>query len=293
MKMPRNSHLFAILKEGEGDSIRRVGLDAATQDAVHAEFRSQAAMYLGDSVERIPYQPTAFAEENETFVVTGYNLPKEINRAISNPIGCDALIPRYGQIDQIKALFMEVVPDVAAFQSFDGRQVLSRRLGLILGGDTFSKISKPAITLSTSISAVHAGSDLLFRSFANARRVLDLSSVFAEATNVDIHSFLSDGFLRANDLSAFSSIADEWTRRCISSIRMSNKLVALKPEFLAKTAKSVGVALTIRRVGRVSHLYLPDGKKDLKKALSFLDERCYPSPLTGDVLIAGSKRSSD
>lgn len=144
--------------------------------------------------------------------------------------------------------------------------------------------------LDTKLSAVYREERLYFHSFFVARRVLDLSSYYKEATDADLKLFAKEETVALESPTTLTDNADDWVRRRVALIRDSKVMKNVAPKKIVTEAKRYGLKIRTKKADGKDQLLFPDDKRELKALLRFLDENYYTSGLTGDRFVANSKR---
>lgn len=276
-------NFFALLKT----DVRRIVTEQSLQEDLSAEFARQRDELLAADSE-IAFDGRYNVEDDEIFVIADFPLPDEIRRAVQNPIAAPALDrDSASEWDALKSIYggrwNGGDPEVV-FQTFDRRRSLARRWSLIIRGDAFTRLDDPGLVLDTRAVAVFRNKKLYFRSYAEARRVLDLAAYYAEATDAEVVAFTQIPQLEFEDAEQFVAAADSTVRKRIAFI--VDVLAKAKPQNIAKAAKAYDVPITIRK-GKV---VVPRDKKEMKQVLRFLDEDYFTSDLTGRKFVSSSKR---
>lgn len=286
-----SSPLFALVRDDK-EPIRRVPLTSELQEEVAGIFSKQKQAFLKE-VEAVPFDPAWKLDDGEIFEVSDFALPETIADAINQPLECSLLGSSVDAIGSIKGLFSGTIKGgkSIAFQAFDARRSLTAKgLTIFYSSNTYRKLESPGLTLDTKPVAVIDGNRLLFESYFVARRVLDLTESYVEATEAQVVQFANTGALLATDVAEFEELADSWVRRKIASILESKILEGRSARSLATAASTFGVSATIVKQGGSERLQLPNEKRELKALLRFLDEDFFEAPLTKTKFLTSSKR---
>jgi Domain of unknown function (DUF4868) len=284
----RTQNFFAL---ADKPLVLRLPVNQGLQRQLSELFAKQTTDFVGDGLEEVPFDGRLVPDESQILIIRDFPVPAEIWEAVRDPKSCDPL--RLGSNEsEIRALFTGALGDhpTLSVQSIGRRQLISRDgFSIINAADTFKKLEEPGLILDTGLVAYYGHKKLYFRSYHLLKRVFDLTSFYREATDKDLDSFLSTpGVHFSEDESLFSN-ADAWVRRKIASIRDSKILSKESPSKIAAAAKRFGLELQVRRVRGRSVLVFPDGKKELKVLLRFLDEDYYSAPVTGTHFVSNSK----
>jgi hypothetical protein len=178
------------------------------------------------------------------------------------------------------------------FQTFDRRREIStRRFSIILSRNTFRRLENPGLTLDSKLAAVIISSAvLIFESYYEARRVLNLTEYYREATDEDLRTFCSHEKLSVEEIDGVMKNADSWIRKKVALITQSQVLDNCSPQNIVKAARVYGIDIQLSGPRNRQKLVLPTNKKELKSFLRFLDEDVYTSALSKNRYLANSKR---
>lgn len=289
--MPRNtSQLFAILNDGD---VRRLPLGNSIQPNIFDLFEEQSTAVVADQVEALDFDPNLRPDEDHVIKIPNFDLPTSISGAIRNPLGVHTLNITADNLEKLRALFLgEPEPDGPIwFQTFSRKQVLAKdRLGLVLSGDTLTRLTEPGLVLDSQLAAVYQDNALYFRSYTAAKRVLDLADYYKAATDAEVDGFLLHDRLHCDDAAALKASADTWIRRRVALLSDDGTLDTLKPRFAAKIAAQFGVTITVKKVSGKERIVLPTARAELKNVLRLLGDDYYSAPLSGAKYESHSKR---
>lgn len=224
------AHFFALL-DVPPDAIRRVVVNRDLEAPLADLFREQRDRLLAAGRESVEFDAGFRPDEGQVSYIGGYELPGHISAAIRNPIGCDVLTMELEDLPPIKGIIAsdEETGEVLC-QAFDRRRLLSRRgFSLILAGQTFRRLEEPGVTLDSKLAAAFSDGRLYFESYFVARRILDLSAYYLEATDADLRDFCRRPTLAIANPAWLVEIADSITRRKIAAIRESRVLELQTP----------------------------------------------------------------
>jgi hypothetical protein len=286
------TQLFAVLNDAQR-SVRRLPVTQALQGTVRTVFVHQTNQFKPPDAELLDFEPSLRPDESHIIRIADFMLPTPIIAALQNPLGVEVLDAAGDLLTQIAGLFIgELEPSVLVrVQSFDRRQVLTARgLSIILSGGTFRKLEEPGLALDTILSALVVGTDLFIKSYNRARRVLDLTEYYREATDAEIDKFASNAKVYCDNLETLKGVADSWVRRKVALLLDSPSFNELSPRKAVKIADKFNVKLAIRKTEGKERIVLPSDRKSLKELLCFLDEDYWESPLSGTKFVSHSKR---
>lgn len=283
-------NLFALLGAAKEPAVTRVPLSQPLQHVIGGLFDEQEAALLKPGLDEVVYSASHRPDEAEIAYIDGFVLPTVVAEALKNPLEQPVL--KLGPEERLglKGFFgcVNGNPGAVRFQAFEKRQFLDPGgLSLILSQGTFQRLSDPGLTLDGKLVAVCRERRLYFRSFALARRVLDLTEYYREATDEDMHKFTASPSVRVEDDAIWRQNADEWVRRRVALIQDAGLLGTIPAKKIKSEAKKFKVVVEVRQ----NKILLPNDKKKLKELLRFLDENYYISSLTGGKFVANSKRA--
>lgn len=282
-------NFFASLEDHGQQEIRHVRVEQSLQEELHDVLKQQGDDLI--NAEEVPfdgrYQPT----EDEVFFIEGFALPADMLTAIQKPTSAAPLDRDTAERwDALKAFFagrqVSNGKVEATFQAFDRRRSLAHARSIIIRKETFSRLEDPGLILDSRAVAVFRNDRLYFRSYINARRVLDLSHYYRTATDDDVRKFTKVPQLEFEDAAQFAASADASVRRKIALIADSKILETVPSAKIQKAAAAYGLTLSVKS-GRLS---IPANKKDLKAVLRFLEENYFTSELSGTRFLTSSKR---
>lgn len=276
---------FAICRiAGAPNTVLRLRMDADAQASLDDMVESHLPSFVGNSLNRVAFDPTFQADEEHVISIEGFELPDHIRDAVATPDEVPAFTAQT-KVRGIRAIFHVGQKGRVVFQCWRNFDLLGRRKILsLLSKDTFQLEDRTPFVIERRIDAVYWDGSLFFRSYANASSMLDMLNYVAEATEADIEAFKSadifDG--TAADLSRCSGLH----RRRIRLIVMSEMLKGQTVDGLYEKACEVDYALPVRD-GKV---VIPSGGQELSDLLSFLGEKIYRGPITGFTYLSTSSR---
>lgn len=172
-------------------------------------------------------------------------------------------------------------------QNFSAQQILQTKLAVIFDGNVFRRLTEPAFTIASHLTAViDNGGSVKFKSYSALRRVLDINPVFQQATDVELAAFCvhpSFGFANAQ---AFVTGADEGIRKHVHAISNSGVLTQHTVPAIQTQAAAIGFNLSVNG-GRID---VPSDRKGAKELFSFLLNKVYRGPLNQQLFITNSNR---
>jgi len=285
-------NFFAILKGDAG--IARLALAEEIRQQLKQEFKRQEDALFASDPDEVAFDPGHRPDEAEISFIEDWEVPEQLARCAHAPLEHQTLTLQTDTTDKISGVFgAEVVggKPYLFFQTFDRRRVLGGTgFGLLFSNGTFRKLSDPGIVLDRKLVALYRDKRLYFQSYFMARRVLDLSGYYREATNEDLVEFAKLERVDLETPTTLSDNADEWVRRKVAMLRDSNVLNKVPPKKIADEAEAYGLTISVTAKRGKDAIQFPEDKPALKKLLRFLDESYYTSPLSGEKFVANSKR---
>ncbi len=296
--MPNNdnlTNLFALVDD-EGVPIRRIPLTAPLNAELSQLFAEQQAALLDDR-QAIAFTGSYNVDEGEVFTIGDYPLPPAIGQAIGNPLICTVLNLNT-ETHRIKALFSgrwSANAKTANFQVFDTGKLLKRGFTLIGSGGTYKKLEEPGLILQDRLTAHYHDGTLYFSSYHNTKRFLDLADYYREATDTDLEAFAATDLFAFEDESGFKEQADSIIRKKIALLQKNEVLKDITVEDIQTVATNFNAELPEEHhinvmVNEDGKLVIPEGKKQLKELIRFLDEDYVTAPLTKRKCLTNSKQ---
>lgn len=289
--MTKPYSFFAVVRVDGDHEMRRLDVESALQRELTATFVSQADELLDPRLEQVPFDGRYRPDESELFFIPTFPIPAHLTRALRTPLAVppltkasDALLDRTTAL--VAVLQGHPTASIVA-QSFDRQRLIGRKTTLLLSGDTFNRLDAVGLTIGDRAAAVIRNGILYFQSYSHAKRVVDLTSFYEEATDADLAAFRDHPHLACEDTAAFDAHGDSWIRRKVASITAGGLLEALPAKTLAAAARRYNVPVTVRN----NRLVLPAEKKALKDLLRVLDEDLYTGDLSRRRFLANSKRT--
>ncbi|WLD12828.1 hypothetical protein [Planctellipticum variicoloris] len=309
--MPKGKTLFTFFAGISGlseDLIpEQIQVDASLQEELSEMFEEQAAEFLRDDCDRVPFDPKANyrLERGQVFVIKEFDLPLEYVEAVTKPHQADVFAmgrkpqPHVATIFAGELLHAKDKPPYVKrllFQQFRSPQLLDRRFTLFWDRGVFNRVANDGLTLAHELAAIWVGGNLYFRSFSIVSRFFDLGEFEPKATVEEIASFVENSlFVFENDgdsKAVFHAIeSDDFLRRRVASIQSKDILSLVKPMTAAKKAKDFGIEIDVKRPqGKGSKIALPKTKKELKAVVKFLNEEYFHGELTAQLYETNSLR---
>ena len=295
--MPNNSdisNLFAILAD-EQTPIRRIPLTEEFRQELGAFFKQQEHDFIADK-QRIEYTGSYNVDIGEIFNIENYPLPETISNALTNPLN-NPVLDLKEETHRIKALFTgywTAQEQRVSFQVFDAGKLLSKGWTLIGTGDAYKKLEEPGLVLQEKLTAYYQDGTLLFVSYHNTKRFLDLSEYYTAATDTDLDTFSENDLFEFEDKDSFKGNADSVIRKKIALLQKNhvmdnlsiNDIETVANDFNQHVAEEHKIDIAINN----GKLVIPQDKSQLKELIRFLDEDYVTAPLTKRRCLTNSKK---
>ena len=190
--------------------------------------------------------------------------------------------------EPIKALLGRNDNNEIMIQSFFKSQYLSRSFSLFLKNNTYNELNNPAISLDNKLLCYITNNKLRFKSFNNLRFVFDLSSLYKEATDEDIDNLCEYDNIEIDNITNFKTNAGQNIRKRVHNILSSGVL----KEYTAKQIKRIAKSQGLNSLISISNdkIVIPQDQQTINKLLSFLDEKLFVGPFSGNTIRANSTK---
>jgi hypothetical protein len=297
LNLRRLWNFYALTGTPDAPEVCRVPVTAELQRELSDEYEAQLATFGLDQAEHVEYEPGYRPEEGELFVLRDFALPTtfpDLSSAPDVPRLSDAHI----EAGNVRALIG--VPQsksrsaLLCFQGIDNRQLLKRdRVALFMSAETFTREKRSGLVIRNALTAVYREGNLYFPAEPPVRRFLDLSQIFAAATEPQVRAFFEQPIFAADQIDILIHLADTWTRRKISSIDQRGIVGSVTPAAVVRVGKDYGVQVRTRTVQGKKALQVPQTKAELKDLLRLLDQDFLSSSLTTDRFRVNSKKRVD
>ena len=288
------SNLFAILDDAQ-TPIRRIPLTEQFRQDLGEFFSTQKQEFTADKQE-IEFTGSYNVDTGEIFTITDYPLPETISNALGNPLN-NPILDLKTETCRIKALFSghwTEQEQQVSFQVFNSGKLLSKGWTLIGSGNTYKKLEEPGLILHDKLTAQFQNGTLLFVSYHNTKRFLDLSAYYREATDTDLDAFAENELFEFEDKSTFKGNADSIIRKKIALLQKNNVLKDLSVSDIVAVADDLNEKIAEEHKINIKtndgKLIIPQDKKELKELIRFLDEDYVTAPLTQRRCLINSKK---
>lgn len=185
-------------------------------------------------------------------------------------------------------------PTQVWLQCFDRRQIINNEKSFFQvvtqPGNRFSVSTRPGFSLSDRLTAILVGDKLLFKSFFMLRRFFNMEEYFNEATREDLDNFIGNDIFHVENAEDFMTFADSAIKKKVSLIISSGILNDQPIENLIECAQKIGYQLGITNVNGDNKITMPNSKREVKQLLYFLDQGCFNSIITNELMLTNSKR---
>ncbi len=279
-------NVFAML-EGQENTVRRIPLSGDLQDDITEFIQEQKGSFYTDQ-SKVDFSGSYNAEVGEIFTITDYPLCKEVIEAVQNPLNFDILNMRE-QTSRIVALFAGKWTNkekYICFQVVDARRIISKGFTILNSGNTYTKLKDPGLTLQDKLTALYQGNELLFYSYYNTRRFLDLNDYYREATDTDLQAFATRPLFYLENQEIFMENADSMVRKKVALLQKNNVLRRVTTKDIQQAARQYHIKIDTKG----DQIVIPSDKKKLKELLRFLDEDYFTATLTKRQCLTNSKK---
>lgn len=256
--------------------------------------------FLGSEVPTVPFETNYNIQEgdNENFIIADFSLPLEICDVVDrldtlevfHPINSDGLTQDKYRITAI--LVVTVNTDgqlLIAGQRFTKKQIFQpRRISMFFNGDTFKEESDTfRISLSETVDCLYCSAGLIFKRYADANAVFDISEYYRVASAAEITRFKEYGCIEICDESLFGQ-----RTRSVPVRRKIARILDLGEQINMQKIKqgANAVKLNLEYTSDGKKIIMPGDGKSFRKVLSFLSEEMYPGIFTNDTYLSNSTR---
>ena len=283
-------NFFAIVsKKDDALAIKRISLTSDIQGRLTRELSENKEHFL--NLEKVDFSDGYKIEDNQIYCINNYELNPEFISAIKEPNSVDSL-NNEGEFESIRGIFSGLWSNeekFILFQNFDKKRVLSKnKMALLLKNNTFSKIKNNLLVFPETLSIVFDGQnkELIFKSFHNANKIIDISMHSREASDEELSEFLNSDKLYCSNLGATIKNIDAVSRKKIATIIDENILANVVVGKIKSSCRKYGVEVEIKD----KKIILPENKRDLKKVIKVLNEDYFESILTKTNYETNSKK---
>ncbi|KKZ10169.1 MAG: hypothetical protein TQ37_09340 [Candidatus Synechococcus spongiarum 15L] len=289
MSMPRN--FFAFCRGADQDSIRRIPLDADTQNALGVLFDDQEQQFLEGREEEVPFTGDWKPDDDQLLTITDEELAQPLVKTLhENVTVFDELDIKNFNKSGIKAIFTRSSKQEnrILIQQFKSSQYLGPgKWNLIFDKNRFKQLSQPGFTLASNLAAVLDGSVFKFQSFQNLRIIFKVQHHFQEATHQEVRKFADHSSLCIDNHDEFMKLMTERIRKLIKSIIKSQILENYETDEIIQKARSVGIELKSKE----NKIIITNSKLEIKTVLSFLEDSVFRGSFSEETYETNSKRA--
>jgi hypothetical protein len=300
--------LFTVLRPkkkslaGGASAIRRLETTSRVQADLAERFGRVADMW--NDLEKVEFSPSYKPDEGEVFQIDGFKIPASLKRAADYR----AQLPEFdiscldAEDLSLKAI-MAVRKDTQSgetefyFQITDRRHILDKNkwYPMVFMNSKYSELEEHALTISDIVNVIlKADGRLLFRSFRDAAQVLELDSIYKEATDEDIRKILKSPKVgnRPDEIEAIVQKVDDITRKRFSILALEGVLSnpGVSVQKIIGNANTFEIDIQLRGKVPDQKIVFPTEREPLRNFLRFLCHAYYESPITGDKYVSNSHR---
>lgn len=284
--MPLN--LFALCGATGDPTVRRVMISADVQGHLDAYFDALEQAFREGIDEEIDFDGRWKPDPDQLMRMPATDEAQEVIATLNlDPLAIDSLGADF-ENEQIRGLAVKKVTGQHSrilVQAFSNSQRLSRRLAFTLHGDVFNRLTQPTFAIDAQIHIIIENGFIKFKTYNMAKRVLDLTAAYKEATDDDIQELFAHPNI-GGDVNSVVATATPLLRKLISSVKDSQVFNDNTADELHAKATAVNFDLPVQN----GQVMLPSNNRDLRKVLTFLDHGVYLSPLSHERYITNSRR---
>lgn len=282
-------NLFALCKIKKKLEVRKISINNPLQEKVLQIFEQQKIKFNENVKQIVSFTGDWKPDNDEIFEI---DLPADANIIVealnANLTTIEELNLDNFEKEPIKALFGRNNNNEIMIQSFFKSQYLSRSFSLFLKNNTYNELNNPAISLDNKLLCYISNNKLRFKSFNNLRFVFDLSSLYKEATDEDIDNLCEYDNIEIDNITNFKTNAGQNIRKRVHNILSSGVL----KEYTAKQIKRIAKSQGLNSLISISNdkIVIPQDQQTINKLLSFLDEKLFVGPFSGNTIRANSTK---
>ena len=291
-----NDSVFLLTKKGKKYKIYILNCDKEVQSQFSEIFNKPLKDGLENGYDEISFQLGYSLSGDELWKIDNFVLPNEIEYAILHPDTLENYVP----VDNdgltadgfvIKAIFMGKKIEeklMVSFQKFEKSQVLKRKkLAIVFATDTFVKSTDFCLNINEDPDAVYYDNKLKFVNYTNANKIISLQEYYRIATQQEVDTFKESQLFEIESDKDFSKLTEgQQVRTQIAKILDSKVL----ERHDAKGLQSIASEFSINLRTNNNKIVIPKERESLKELLTFLSEKIYKGPLTGQTMISNSTR---
>ncbi len=281
-------NLFAIIENGAEEVIYRIPLSQDVQNEINTQFK-QLAISFFEEKNILDFNGSYNPDEEELFQIRNYPLNSNIIESVSNNLNFGVLdIDKIeGRIKAVYATSIENGFIQILFQVFDTKKIIADRgIPIFNKNGTYTRFDNKGIAILNYLTIVFQESNIYFKSYNNARRIVPLDNYYLEATQEDVLRFSNSEILRFEDPTGLIDGLNSRLRKKIKSIQDSGVLQGHSIETIQQRANQLGIELNFQS----GQIHVPQDKKYLDRLIKFLDEDYFLTPITERKFVTNSKR---
>lgn len=278
-------NLYALLKD---NIIKRIPLIKKLQNDLDTYFTNEISAFINK--EKVNFNGEYKPEDDQILIIENYDLKDSLSaETLNNPLSVDPI--SQNEIESIKGLILKN-ENYIIFQTFDNRKIIRPdKWHLLYSADTFSKIEQMGIAIEQKIDMLYQINEksLLFFSYHNASKILDLNNYYREATDREIESFLSNDLFEADLSQIDKNLFNSRIRKKIYQIQKNDTLniVKDKKDKVREYASEVVIELNFN--DKNGKIIFPNEKRKIEILINFLNDDIFKSPITDDWYQTNSK----
>ncbi len=285
---------YAIIQSESKTHFRHIILTSPLQLELSDIFQTQITNFQ-NVTNSFEYDGRYKTEINESLYIDKFPLPAEIINLTRGQVTVPNLTKNELENSKIVSIFGIKIGKTGnytiGFQSLTSSNLIKpNRYNLTFSQNTFSRNNDPGITINENVVAVFHDNKLFFKSFSQARRVLDLTEYLKSASDNEIEDFLRENPVILENKDKFNEAKDEWIRKKIFLIHNDQVLQNTNINAYKKAARTMKLKMKTTMVGKIEKIILPSDKRELKLTLNLLDDDILDSIVTHKRYISNSKR---
>ncbi|KAB2750395.1 hypothetical protein [Brucella anthropi] len=286
------AQLYAICRETDTLEVKHIQISIELEKLLDGLFQQQEIQFLSGVDNEVIFNGDWKPDDDEVLIIKSLPEAEIILQATEqNAISLPVLDVANFDTQGVRGLIWCTGTGPSKrllLQNFGPQQLLSSRFSLLFRDDVLRRLDEPAFSLDTKIVAtINTSADVRFKSYPMLRRILDITPVFREATDQELHIFCDSDHIDVTNKTHFVSNADEIIRKYVIAISKSNVLSVHTVDHILNKANSIGFQLQVNS-GKIK---IPQDRKEAKILFSFLLNKVYLGPLDEQLLIANSVRS--
>lgn len=285
--------LFALMDKNTANPILRVNTDNKTDQKLLQTFQDQGNYFDTHHNTKVDFYAGYKPSYGECFELINFINSAPLIDAVTRNTAIPQWDPKTIGLEHIKALFMGIDPanpNKIAIQTFNKSQILDVSKSLFLSKNTFTMASTEGFNVDDKVTAIIENNTIRFKSFHKLRSMFDMDVYFTEATDQDLDDFSKHSKFSLPQGFDLKIVADTVIRNKITLINSSGILNTESLPKLKAAATKINFQLDTIGHGVNEKIIMPQGKREIKKLLEFLDEDIFTSELSQKIYKTNSKR---